>query len=149
MKIELDFSDLFCEEDSSIKEVVLDEIHSRVQRAVWEKIKGYVDEKISGAMIALIMKQVDSKIKTIVEEFVNKNEISFHNRKISIDQHINDIFNTVNSWDSLHNTVTKKAEEHAKELKARYDTVFANRIVMKIHEQGMLKDDISKLLLDK
>jgi hypothetical protein len=43
---------------------------------------------------------------------------------------------------------TKKATDSiSKELKERYDLLFASQIVSKLHENGMLKEDVAKLLL--
>ncbi len=45
-------------------------------------------------------------------------------------------------------TQTKAASEViAKELKVRYDLLFASQIITKINENGMLKEDVAKLLL--
>lgn len=147
MKIELDFSDIFCEEGEELKKSFLSHIAWQVQEKVWESVDVKVQEKLTEEICGAIIKKVENKINLICEEFVNKNEITVIDKKISIDEYINDIFNNASSWGGLRSMAVKKAEEHAKDLKARYDIAFANRIVLKIHEQGLLKDDIAKLLL--
>jgi len=52
-----------------------------------------------------------------------------------------------NGWNSIGEHVSRVGKQLGDELKKRYDVAFANQIVVRIHEQGLLKDDVAKLLL--
>lgn len=47
----------------------------------------------------------------------------------------------------LNKAVKTAGDAIGKELKERYDLLFASQIVSKLHENGMLKEDVAKILL--
>ena len=149
MKIEIDLSDIFCEEsEESVREAIQDRIKHEVARTVWERVKSSVEDQITKQVTASVETQLETRIAATIDLMISAGEIVRSKEKIKITDHIQNLFNESYRWNSVGDQVKKLAEGYASDLKKRYDAVFANRIVVKINEQGMLKDDVARLLLE-
>jgi uncharacterized membrane protein YheB (UPF0754 family) len=111
-------------------------IEQRVQTAITTRVNAVVNEKIA--------KIIDEKLT----ELVNSGVILVDKQEKKIVDHVRGIFERNMGWSSPHDQIARLAEAFGKDLKARFDAAFANRIVVKLNEQGMLKDEVVKLLIN-
>ena len=51
-------------------------------------------------------------------------------------------------WNSPNENIKKLAQKFGEEMKNRYDLLFASQLVAKMNENGLLKEDVAKKLLD-
>ncbi len=150
LKLEIDLTDVWQDEDeSTLADTITSQIHYEAKKEVWDKIKGNVNNKISEVACTYI----DDKIQTLID--VACSEIIDTGVKVSngytskidlkefIEKKIND--------DNVHRSITKyidmQATNYVTGLKERYDMLFASQVVMKMSEQGLLKDDMLKKLV--
>jgi len=129
-------------------EAVEVEIKRRVTNDVWTKIREQVLTSITKEVEAEIARQVAPRISEAVSAAISAGEITIGSRQVKIIDHVANLFNSSGHWNSVSDHVKNMADGHAKALKARYDVIFANRLVVKINEAGMLKEDVAKLLLE-
>ncbi len=158
INVTVDLSDFYSEEDTmSFSDEIKNSIAYKVKEEIWKSFK------IEGLQIFdnQVKKQIeldkDLKIKEIIDELFIKGEVkkkySSH-ELVSLKEYCEDYFNgqVIHSNDfmnKINNTVKLQAETISKELKDRYDLLFASQIVANLNKQGMLKDDIAKILLEK
>lgn len=143
MKITVEVDDFWIEEshlESELKRhvtfAVLTEIKASIKKQVEDEITKVLTEETRLAVSALVQDKQD--------EFM-KNGTLANGKKFT--DCIKEIFEDKSSWNSPRNAVTQAADDFAKSLRARYDHVFANKIVVGLKEQGLLRSDVVELLL--
>jgi hypothetical protein len=95
-----------------------------------------------------INNKVNYKINELVSEIVATDAITKDGKTTSIIQYVRDTFERNIGWGSPNKKIEELGDKFGNELKQRYDTAFATRIVMRLNEQGMLKEDVVKKLID-
>jgi len=157
INVTVDLSEFYSEEDgNSFTNEIKGYISGRVKNEVWEKFKENAFESFSNQVGERIRLDKDLKIGEAIDDV-------FYNKKIkkrygssepcSVSEFVEDYFQhqVVNSNDftsKVDKIIKAQAEDIVKELKARYDLLFASQIVLKLNENGMLKEDVAKLLLN-
>ncbi|WP_343743134.1 hypothetical protein [Herbaspirillum huttiense] len=151
MKITIDVSEFWLEEQE-IEEGLKSAIKQEVISAICAEIK----EKVNTQITAAIKAEIDSRTAEIIEshlaEFVKAGVIGSNNGRggsVPFQQYFKELFESNTGWRSPTQTIADLAKKFGDELKARYDVVFANRIVVKLNEQGMLKEDVARLLISQ
>lgn len=148
MKIVVDLEDFWLEEDEQLIPALQGHVKSIVIREIGDSIKNQVMSFMNKAMKEEVEKQLEMRVKLLMDSALETGKIT---GRYSSDGEM-----TVQEWVSKEiksnssNTldfVNKAAKREAEELKKRYDLVFASQIVAKINEQGLLKEDVAKLLL--
>ena len=112
-------------------------IEDKVEKAVSEKVSARIDEKL------------DAVIDNTVSDMLEAGMITINRQPISIVQHIKNMFEKGHGWNDPRRQMEAIAKKFGAELKAQYNNIFAAQIVENMREQGMLKDDVAKLLLNK
>lgn len=150
MKITVDLEDFWLEENEQLIPALQHHVKTMVVREVSESIKKQVDAFMDKAIKNEIEKQLEIRVKLLMDAYLESNKLK--------GSYSSDPEMTVSEWiakkvaesrPSIHDTVKKQAELIGVDLKRRYDLLFASQIVAKINEQGLLKDDVARLLLPK
>ena len=165
IKVEVDLSEFYNEEDEAtfseqikgaivwdVKQQILkdwkskmtDEFTSHVVSEIEKSKTNYVDEILRElAVDAKIKKRYSSNEMISITDYIKE---SLERQQLS-DDAIKDFIRkeTMNETDRLK----KISSSFTSELKERYDLMFASQIVSKLNENGMLKDKVAKLILDK
>lgn len=144
-------------EDSNFSDAVKAEIRSSVIRDVladWgkkggrqfsEEIHSTVEKMQDGFLSALFMQVAESK--EIASPRWGKD-----GEKVSIIDVIRgkmtEFYCERGVDERLTRIAREQAEKTAKELKDRYDLLFASHLVTKMNENGMLREDVAKTLLE-
>ena len=148
MKIIVDIEEFWTEEDGenlsvslkhSVKGAVISEIQTR--------IKSQVDKEITEKCTAFIQDKLSKLIESKLTEIFATETIRVNSQEILIADHVKSLFDRNHGWNSPNEIMKKIADNFCKELKAQYNNVFATKIVLSLKDQGMLKEDVAKLLL--
>ena len=145
-KIELD--DFYLDDDLDLEPELKAYIKREVVFEIWKKISAKVDEAVTAIVQAQVEQQMAVRIEAIIDQCVQNGEITRNREKVKITEHVQNAFMNNYRWDNVNDHVKKLAHGFADDLKKRYDAVFANRLVVKINEQGMLKEDVARMLLE-
>ena len=68
---------------------------------------------------------------------------------ITLTDYIKRHFTSRNNYRNADEVISKEAEKFSKQMKDRYDLLFASQLVAKMSNAGMLKDDVAKILLEQ
>jgi hypothetical protein len=148
MKFTVEVEEFWIEEDelaASLARQIKDEIVNQMKKTVDAKI----DEQITLRVVKVIDEHIKATITAKLDELIETGVIMKDGKAIAIKDHVSQLFTNNTSWNSPTEKIKALADGFGKELKARYDALFANRIVAKLNEQGMLKDEVVKLLITK
>lgn len=155
--VTVDLSDFYSEEDEkTFSEQIKCEIFRQVKYDVLASFKETMKDEFTKQVIEVVREEKEEFIVSVLKELVVDSKIKKRynsNELISVrDWIIEDLNRTYLSDGSLKdylNKETKKTTENIiSTLKERYDMLFASQIVSKLNENGMLKDDVAKLLLN-
>lgn len=148
MKVTVDLEDFYLEEDESLSDALKSHVTHHVIQDIWGKIKLRVEQAITETVIEKVNSTLDVIIQQRMHELLEVGEIIRHNKPVKITDHINDTFMANSLWNNPNDFIKKRADVIGEELKSRYDVAFATAIVMNLNQNGMLKEEISKMLLD-
>jgi len=149
MKITIDISDFYLEEEDierGLKQYIIREAVSAIQKSIHERIEKQiilqVKETVEKTMYTKITKSIGEVIKTAAfPKRSNSREMG------TIEDYIKDCLAYTGGWDNFVSQIKKIAEAHSKEIKERYDLMFASQIVAKLGDNGLLNSDAARLLL--
>ena len=150
INVTIDLDDLWTDE-SSISEEISMEIKRKVLDEIWSKIKPAVEEQITRATKNEIEKTYCGKINTFIDEFFETGELKNprnSSEKISLKEYILYQIENSTGWNSPNENIKKLAQQFGNDMKNRYDLLFASQLVAKMNENGLLKEDVAKKLLD-
>lgn len=156
--VTVDFEDLYSDGDSdevNFNEIVKENIAYKVKQLTYDDFKKEALPAFENQVKRKIDLDRDLKIKEQIDVLFEKPELKknyYDNEKVSLTQYVENYFvgYTLKSRefdDRVEILIKKQSQEIAQQLKDRYDLLFASQIVTKLNEQGMLKEDIAKILL--
>lgn len=153
MKFTVELDEFWMDEDYG----TLDEkLKSYVIHDVIMQIKSGIREKIETEISSQIQKQLEQcmyeYIQKEVKDFISEGKIrksSYNKEEILIKDWIKEKFTGDTGYNNTEKVIKSLAKDFGKELKERYDLLFASQLVAKMSETGLLKEDVAKLLLPK
>lgn len=140
-------SEYGCEPASSFSEAVRDAVISQVVREVRKSVSDAAVQKASELAIEEAKKFIDGELKTILRERLVAADFEVRGSKQNLDTIISGRIHTLDPIRTVTNHIDQKSEAFAKEMKARYDNVFAMKIVQSLNSQKLLSPEVSKMLL--
>jgi len=156
IKVEVDLSEFYSEDDDvSFSQAIKQQIAHEVKMQVVADWKNKIGEEFNKAIVAEVEKQKQKLITDTFTELVVNSKVKKRyssGEMCSISEWISDELERTQIGDGrlkdfLTAQTTKTSDSISKTLKDRYDMLFASQIVAKLHENGMLKEDVAKLLL--
>lgn len=150
MKFTVDVEDFYLEE-ADLSEGLKSAIKSDVIQAINERVKKQVDNLTNNLLVGNIEKEIEVRVKVLVDDFLATG-------KVFKDMYSKTDLISVKDWIAMHlkvqsssieSYIKKSIEAMGVELKNRYDIMFASQIISKINQQGFLKEDIAKMLLEE
>ena len=151
INVTVDLEDLYIDEDQSFSEALNKTITSQVTNEVWKTIKEKVDDQITRNVKLEVEKQYCHKIQSLIAEFFKTGKLkmnSYDKESITIEEYIIRLFEGNIGWNNPKEQIQKLAKAHGETLKNRYDLMFASQLVVKLNENGLLKEDVAKTLLN-
>ena len=149
MKITIDISDFYLDEEEDIERGLKKYITNQVIYEIEKSIKERVEKQITLEAKETVEKTMYRKITSAIGEVIKTGEFKRRNSNEmgTIEDYVKDCLNSNSNWNSFDETIKKIAQSHVKEIKDRYDLLFASQIVSKLGENGLLNNEAAKLLL--
>lgn len=152
MKIEIDISEFYLDEDRELEPALRQFIIREVTNSINSNIKKQVEGLTNDLLVNVIQSELQTRVKVLIDEFVKTGTVkdrsgygSDSGKSKPISEWIGDQVRASNS--DIVESIKKLAATQVNQLKAQYDLLFATQIVNKIKEAGYLKEDAAKLLL--
>jgi hypothetical protein len=153
MKMVVEVEDFYLDEDSNLEEGLKSYVTKQVLADIALSIKSRVNTQILVEVKTQVENSMYKQINLFISDFIKTGLVpsSRDSKKmIPIQEYITEKFAYNSGWASPDETIKKIAEKFGNELKQRYDIAFANQIVRKMNEVGLLKEEsIIKLLESK
>lgn len=147
MKFTIEVDDFYIEEgelETNLKHHIINDVTNKI----WAAIKEKVDEHATRKVKADVEERMYRFMNVAIEEIISKEKIKYDNKEITLAEYIRNYFQNKNHWQNADETIRKAAEKFGIEMKNRYDLLFASQLVAKLNKEGMLKEDVAKLLLE-
>lgn len=148
MKYTIDVEDFYLE-DGDLAEELKSTVIRQVTDAIWKKIEKKVDEQIERTVKNAVEQQLSLKINLRVADVIATEMITYNGKQMPMVDYVKEMFLKNNTYSNPIDTIGKFAKKFGDELRARYDVAFANQIVLKMNEVGLLKEEAITKLLDK
>ena len=149
MKFTIEVEDFWLEEDS---EDLVTELQSYVKRDVLNQISKNIEDKVEKQITEKINEVMDKKMTLILDntltDLIAPGTIHVNREDVTIVNYIKKLFQQNTGWNQPKDQIAKIAKAFGAEMKAQYNAVFASKIVESMKEQGLLKDDVVKILLN-
>lgn len=158
INVTVDVSEFYAEEEGeNFGDAIKNHIAHQVKTEIWAKFKEDAMTSFDNQIKRQIDLDKDIKIKETIDDLFKNKAVKkkySNNEVVPFNDYIEDYFvsQSVNSNDfmnKVNNEIKKQAETIVKQLKDRYDLLFASQIVQKLNENGMLREDVARLLLPK
>jgi predicted oxidoreductase len=146
MKFEIDVKDFWLEE-GEISEALAAHITKTVVAQISKSIEDRVQAGIATRVDAVVKERISKIIADKLDDLVETGVIMVDRKEMKIADHLRQVFENHIGWSSPRDQIARLADAFGKDLKTRFDAAFANRIVVKLNEQGMLKDEVVRLLI--
>ena len=149
MKITIDVSEFYLEEsdlETGLRHFVKDAVLVEIKKSIQEKI----DTQLTMQIKADVEKNMYQQMNLFIADFIKVGKIKSSrdsNKQITIEEFITEKFAYDSGWSSPSDMIKKLADTYGREMKSRYDLLFASQLVAKMNEQGLLKKDVAKILL--
>lgn len=156
LEVSIDLTDIWCEENNTLSDMLKSEIVWQVQQAVWAEFSDEAKTEFSSKVRALLDNAKNGRIDSIIDDCFNNEKIrkSVYDAKteVTMKEYVIQSLKhqTVSNFqfnNKIDETIKNQAADIVKQLKERYDMLFASQIVSRLNEAGMLKDDVARLLL--
>lgn len=158
VKIEIDLGEEYPEYDEdgvSIGQSIQQAIKHRIVQEMLSRIRKDSFDKIGTMAENAIIEQKESVIKEVIADVIQNKKVKKQysgDQMISYAEYIEEHLSREWLQDSkvrnyLDDLVKNLSTKFSTELKQRYDILFASQIVTRLNEQGMLKDEVAKILL--
>ena len=149
MKFTVEVEEFWLGEDGELERGLKEYVSKKVLDQIYQTI----DKKVEDHIAITIKKEIDNKlyykINQKISELIATENIFIDKKEISIADHIKNVFQTNTGWRSPQEAIREFAQKFGNECKQRYDLAFASQIVAKMNENGLLKDDVAKLILQE
>jgi uncharacterized protein YaaW (UPF0174 family) len=150
VKIVIDIEDFYIDErgdiEPALKEFIIRKSVARIKESIEDRIKNQVYEEIKCLVNNLLTKEINEKIKHFILEGKTKSRKN-SGIEVSIEDRLREDFEYDSGYSSMKEFVKSLAVNFSKEMKNRYDLLFASQLVAKMSNSGMLKEDVAKILL--
>jgi len=168
INVTVDLSEFYTEEEGqSFSEEIKNEISSRVKNQVWKDFQDKALDELKLLVNAEFAKSKELNISYVIAEIFSAEKLKKNQNSsemVTVKEYITekikaDYFSERQSAESvLKGLVTgfenkfnielkQSSDAISKEIRERYDLLFASQIVTKLNEQGLLREDVAKILL--
>jgi hypothetical protein len=153
VKVEVDLSEFYSEDESSFSEQIKDSIAYTVKQQILADWNAKITSEFSGKIKEAVKQVKEEHIDSTMVDLIQNGEIKMHDgKKISIADYIqanleNEYLKDHQFKGTVNRIINNQSTSLIEELKNRYDMLFASQLVDRLNKQGMLKEDVAKMLL--
>jgi hypothetical protein len=157
IKVEVDLSEFYSEEDDvNFSAQIKSTIAYNVKQQILQDWRDKIGAEFSAEIKSEIEKQKGDLISSTVKACFDAKLVKekYGSEMVSIEKYVeqildNDLRVSNIFQDTLRNITNEAAKVISKQLKDRYDLLFASSLVSKMNELGMLKPDVAQLILSE
>lgn len=153
MKITVDLADFWNEDDeASLSESIKNTIAYQVKNQILSELKDRIKTEITNSVKSEIESELSDGIKEKVKDVIKNVKLKKYgssDEEFTVEEWILGRFIDKAKSQRFTNDFEGVAENAIKSLRKSYDLNFASQIVVKMSDQGLLKDGMAELLIDK
>lgn len=149
MKIQIEIDDFYLDNEDieqSLKDFLIKECVNKISKSIEKKIDDQIERTVKNMLEKAMIKQIALKVDTFLIEGKVKSRRS--SELVPILKAIEEEYEYGSGWQSIKEAIGKKAQTFAEDLKKRNDFLFASQIVAKLNDNGLLKENVAKMLLE-
>ena len=150
MKFVVEVDDFYLSEDDNLEEGLKKHITDNVISQISKQIKEKVDKQVVMEVHDIVEKNLYRDISSAIKSTVEKAEMPSRkdrNKSVTIEEYVRECIEEHTNYNSFTDIIKRVANDFAKQMKDRIDMQFASQLVIKMSENGLLKDDVANLLL--
>ena len=147
MKIQIEVSDFYLDEDDSLEEGLKKYIKNEVTATIFAKIKAKVETEIIQVVEKHVLENLSAEISKAIDNGKIKNKSG--STLVSINEYVQDclLSSSSSNWQSFEKSIKDISKTFCDEMKRRYDLNFAANVVSKMIDNKLVKEDAVKMLL--
>lgn len=150
MKFTIEVDDFYLEEgdlESNLKQYIIRECVNKITSDLKSKIEDGVQKEVKAQVEQTLYRKIGSLVAETIENDKIKGRYS-NDPEVTLQEWVKQqFFTTAASKSPVNEKIEALAKVFGEEMKKRYDMVFASGIVQKLHENGLLKDDVVTKLI--
>lgn len=153
MKFTVELDEFWMDEDSGtldekLKGYIIHDVIMQIKSDIREKIETEISFQIKQQLEHCMYEYIQKEVKDFISEGKIRKS-SYNKEEILIKDWIKERFTGDTGYNNPEQVIKSLAKDFGKEMKERYDLLFASQMVAKMSENGLLKEDVAKLLLPK
>lgn len=151
MKFTVEIEDNWIDEEKIESELKRQVIAGVVAQIAPDFIKGHA-RLIGEVAVRNITAIFDAAAEEETKKFILEGKVqSYANSRnmVSVADYIKEKFESSQGYNSQKDIIEKMAKNYSIEMKNRYDMMFASQIIIKMNEQGLLKEGVFDSLMKK
>jgi hypothetical protein len=152
MKFIIDIDEFWLDEEKELEPALKTFIIKTVIQQIHKSIESKVEVAVTKEAHAQVEKTLFRKIQSIVTKFVSEGKVKADSydkeAKLTIEEYIKKQFEDNSNFRSPTKKIQELASKFGEELKKRYDLLFASQIVASLNNNGLLKENVAKMLLE-
>lgn len=151
MQFTIEVEDFYLDEDKELEPALKSYIINAVKNDIYAGIKAKIEDHVTKEVKAQVEQSLYRKISTLVGEIIATDTIKgkySNDPDTTLQEYVKSQFkDKARDASPVDDNIKKLAKACGDEIKSRYDLLFASQLVAKLHESGLLKEDVAKLLL--
>lgn len=153
MKVTVELDSTYFPDDQGFDEAVADKIQHKVVNSIWSNIKDEVEEQIEKIAKERVKAELSERIQkeaAVMAKTAKFKPSSYQYKgpdELTIEEYMQYMFSE-NSKVNIEEVLKERADKISKKLKDKYDLVFAQQVIMKMREQGLLKKNVESALFE-
>lgn len=154
MKFTIEIDEFWLDSESELEPAltkhIIDNVVSQIEKSIEKRVEDHITIKVKAEIESKMYRFMNLTIEQIITTEKIKVEESYGKPKVemTLTEYIKKQFQENSGYRSPHETITALAKKFADEMKNRYDLLFASQIVAKMNNNGLLKDEVAKLLVE-
>lgn len=153
MKFTVEIEEFWMDEDAGtldeqLKSYIVHDVLMQIKKDIKEKIETEISFQVKQQFEHCMYEYIQKEVKDFISEGKIRTS-SYNKEEILIKDWIKERFTGDTGYNNPEQVIKSLAKDFGKEMKERYDLLFASQLVAKMSETGLLKEDVAKLLLPK
>ena len=149
MIFRIDIEDFWLDDKDELEPELKNHIINTVVQAIWKKLENRVGTEMIQEIHKVVEVEFKGKLDAQFKRIIETQTIGGAEDGPKLDEWLRNQFSNSTSWRDPEQTIKAFAKEFGDEMKERYDMLFASQIVIKMSEQGLLKEGVAESLIRK
>lgn len=157
MKFTIEVEDFWIDSEDSnglepnLTKFIIKEVVHQIDTSIKQRVEDHITRKVKADIEEKMYRFMNISIEEIIKtEKISVDKIQGSGKEeITLVDYIKRHFQYKSSYRNADEVISKEAEKFSKQMKDRYDLLFASQLVAKMSNAGMLKEDVAKILLEQ